>query len=598
MRLQTKRVTADFLIIGAGTAGCYAALESARLSNASILLVEKADIARSGCLAAGVNALNAYIAADSSPEEYVEYACKDGEQIARYDLLLSMARGLNDAVRRLEALGLVILRGPDGAWMPRGKRNIRINGENIKPLLAGAVCRLPQARVLNRTAAVRLRVRDGRVCGAFAISIDEPVLYDISAKVVLCSTGGAAGLYLPKHSGFSHHKMWDSPFNVGAGLAMGIQAGAEMTTLEMRFVALRCRDTIAPVGTLAQGVGARQVNARGEVYEQRYGLSTNQRVFGTMQEIREGRGPCYLRTVGISAEQQEDLYRAYLNMAPSQTLKWLESGSGPSLDNVGIEGTEPSIVGGHTASGYWVSTDRQTTITGLFAAGDVAGGCPQKYVTGACAEAAIVARAALPFFAEDFLEAAPDEATRFKAELDALLEGADGRGAGGGGSRGADGSAGTADAGTDDKARGYGGGAGGNARDGELRALELRMQQAMDTHAGGIGASYRFSEASLGRADEQIAQLTWQAGMLRAQDMRGLLRIQELRARLLLCRVLIAHLAARKETRWPGFGLFEDYPRCDDSWLRYVNSTFHEGAVKIRCRELVRREERYEHCDR
>jgi hypothetical protein len=49
---------------------------------------------------------------------------------------------------------------------------------------------------------------------------------------------------------------------------MGINAGAEMTTFEMRFIALRCKDTIAPTGTIAQGVGAKQVNSLGEVYEQ------------------------------------------------------------------------------------------------------------------------------------------------------------------------------------------------------------------------------------------------------------------------------------------------------------------------------------------
>ena len=70
--------------------------------------------------------------------------------------------------------------------------------------------------------------------------------------------------------------MWYPPFNTGAGYAMGIRAGAEMTTLEHRFVALRCKDTIAPTGTIAQGVGAKQVNAKGEVYETKYGLTTPQ----------------------------------------------------------------------------------------------------------------------------------------------------------------------------------------------------------------------------------------------------------------------------------------------------------------------------------
>ncbi len=72
-----------------------------------------------------------------------------------------------------------------------------------------------------------------------------------------CATGGAAGLYKPNNPGFSRHKMWYPPFNTGAGYAMGIDAGAEMTTFEMRFIALRCKDTIAPTGTIAQGVGGK-----------------------------------------------------------------------------------------------------------------------------------------------------------------------------------------------------------------------------------------------------------------------------------------------------------------------------------------------------
>lgn len=80
--------------------------------------------------------------------------------------------------------------------------------------------------------------------------------------------------------------MWYPPFNTGAGYAMGINAGAEMTTFEMRFIALRCKDTIAPTGTLAQGVGAKQVNSLGEVYETNYGLTTSQRVYGTVNETK------------------------------------------------------------------------------------------------------------------------------------------------------------------------------------------------------------------------------------------------------------------------------------------------------------------------
>ena len=71
---------------------------------------------------------------------------------------------------------------------------------------------------------------------------------------------------------------------------------------------------------------------------------------------------------------------------------------------VEIQGTEPYIVGGHTASGFWVDTRRETTIHGLYAAGDVAGGCPQKYVTGALAEGKIASLAIIEQLKDDHSE--------------------------------------------------------------------------------------------------------------------------------------------------------------------------------------------------
>ncbi len=137
---------------------------------------------------------------------------------------------------------------------------------------------------------------------------------------------------------------------------MGIKAGAEMTSFEMRFIALRCKDTIAPTGTIAQGVRAKQINSKGEIYEEKYGITTSERVYGTVRENQLGNGPCYLHTEGIDKETEEDLLKAYLNMAPSQTLRWLQSDRTPGKEDVEIAGTEPYIVGGHTASGYWINT--------------------------------------------------------------------------------------------------------------------------------------------------------------------------------------------------------------------------------------------------
>lgn len=581
-----KKLTTDVLIIGGGTAGCYAALTIKEQSDtASIIIAEKANIKRSGCLAAGVNAINAYIVEGRKPEDYVDYAKKDADDIVREDLLLTMSEKLNEVTAKMEKLGLVILKDENGKYVARGNRNIKINGENIKPILASAVEALDGVTVINRLNITDYIVKDNKILGAIGFNIADGYAYEIKAKKVLCATGGAAGLYKPNNPGFSRHKMWYPPFNTGAGYAMGINAGAEMTTFEMRFIALRCKDTIAPTGTIAQGVKAKQINSKGEVYEDKYGLTTSQRVYGTVRENIEGRGPCYLRTEGISSEQDESLKKAYLNMAPSQTLKWIESGKNPSEQNVEIEGTEPYIVGGHTASGYWVDTNRRTTIDGLYAAGDVAGGCPQKYVTGAMAEGEIAALdivkslkeeaeladtfssqdaaycchdinddyKVLESFAEEFVSKKLEEYNAYLERQDEVFS---------------------------------------------TEQLEEAMQKVMDTYAGGIGSHYQFNEKQLELAKQKIEQIITLSGNVSAADYHGLMFVYELKERLTVCQVLIEHLKARKETRWHSFAENLDYPDKSDEWLKYVNTRKNGDNIEVIFRNLVGRGETYEHSDR
>lgn len=565
-----NRLTTDVLIIGGGTAGCYAALTIREKSDASIIIAEKANIKRSGCLAAGVNAINAYIVEGRKPEDYVEYAKKDADDIVREDLLLTMSERLNEVTAKMENLGLVILKDENGRYVARGNRNIKINGENIKPILADAVNSLENVTVINRLNITDYIVKDNTILGAVGFNIDTGEVYEIRAKKVLCATGGATGLYKPNNPGFSRHKMWYPPFNTGAGFAMGINAGAEMTTFEMRFIALRCKDTIAPTGTIAQGVGAKQVNSLGEVYENRYGLTTSQRVYGTVRENIEGRGPCYLRTEGISSEQDESLKKAYLNMAPSQTLKWIESGKNPSEQNVEIEGTEPYIVGGHTASGYWVDTNRRTTINGLYAAGDVAGGCPQKYVTGAMAEGEIAA--------EDIVK----ELNRSDITENAFSQSTADE---------------YADKFTDERIKEYNEYLSREDKDTifSTEELEEAMQKVMDTYAGGIGSHYQFNGKQLKLAKEKIEQIETLSEKANAKDYHELMFVYELKERLTVCQVLIEHLKARKETRWHSFAENLDYPEKSDEWLKYVNTRKVDGRIEVKYRNLVGRGETYEH---
>jgi len=202
-----------------------------------------------------------------------------------------------------------------------------------------------------------------------------------------------------------------------------------------------------------------------------------------------------------------------------------------------------------------VDTKRETTIHGLFAAGDVAGGCPQKYVTGALAEGEIAAKAALPYMSSEICPPNADKTEAVKQRLEKYLSRAE------------------------------------NPSD----TLEEAMQAIMDEHAGGIGTYYSFTEKSLKIADEKILELSEQSEQLSASNMQELVYIMELQERLVLCRSMIAHLAARKETRWPGFAEYVGYPQKSSNWECYVNSQLKDGNINIIHRPLVQNGDVYEH---
>ncbi|AOT69172.1 adenylylsulfate reductase [Geosporobacter ferrireducens] len=562
LEFDVRTIDMDILIIGGGTAGCFSALTITDNSNLKVVIADKANIKRSGCLAAGVNALNAYIGKGETAESFVEYVKKDAEGIIREDLVYSIAKRLNEVTKHLEVLGLPILKDEKGAYVQRGKRSIKINGENIKPLLAKAVMERENVTVLNHINIVDYLLQEGHVIGAIGFALKENVIYEIYAKKTICATGGASGLYRPNNTTFSRHKMWYCPFNTGAGYAMGIRAGAEMTSFEMRFIALRCKDTIAPTGTIAQGIEAVQVNAKGEAYVEKYGKpTTHMRLYATVMENLKGNGPCFLKTEGITPEQEKELYRAYLNMAPAQTLKWLENNRGPAHENVEIEGTEPYIVGGHTASGYWIDGDRKTTLKNLYAIGDVAGGSPKKYVTGCLAEGEIAAISALNTIEDVHIRKLDrKEISERVAYFSHFFY--------------------------------------NNETLYSIEEVEEAMQKMMDEYAGGISTAYMYNTTKLGIAEKRIEELLGIANTLKASSLDGLLAIFEIIDRLYVCKVLIKHLEARKETRWRCYQEYIDFPQKDnEKWMQYVNSVYKEGGVEIIFRELVRRDEAYEHKD-
>ncbi|MCQ4574471.1 MAG: adenylyl-sulfate reductase subunit alpha [Candidatus Brocadiales bacterium] len=549
---EVVNIETDILIIGGGAAGCFAAVEARTLEPAvRCLIMEKAHIDRSGCLAMGLNSINAYLHPGQSPESYVDYVKKEFMDVVREDLVLSIAEGLNDVVRKVEEWGLPIEKDDEGRYIPRGRRGVRVQGERLKPILAEAV-RRSGAEVLNRVAATNLIVSGGKVVGAFGLGVRDGRLYVVKAKGVIVAAGGASGIYRSVNDGCGRHLIWYCPWNVGTGYAVGIRAGAEMTSFENRFIALRVKDVQAPTGTLALGAGARQINARGEAYLDKYDeghpvrkSSTYFRLFATMRENAAGRGPCYLDLghLGKGSKEEGRFKVDLLNMSPSMALLWAGRDGGDGRFE--ISGSEPYVVGGHGEAGYWIDVNRRTTLAGLYAAGDVAGGAPKKYASGSWVEGRIAVKTALE---EIRLVETPEvdagSVEREKERVTAPMK-----------------------------------------RDGGVspQEMEERLQKLMDEYAGGLSTRYELSEERLLIARDLLSRLRGQSDLLKAGDCSELISAMEVVDRIDVARMVVEHLLYRKETRWPYSQSRLDYPERDDGhWLRFVNSVMDADTGDIR----------------
>ena len=535
--IETVEVTADLLIIGGGNAGCFVATETARLNPAAkIVIVEKADIMRSGACSAGMDAINTYIPPNKTPEDLVRWSRSQvGGGPLREDLALSNAQELNECVDDLERWGLPILRDEQGNIRYRGKWDISIHGEQLKPIMAEKALETG-ADVYNRVAATALLVHNGRCTGATGFGVRDGKFYVFRARATVVSTGGAGTLYksYTADSTDSGSQIWMCPYCVGSGYAMGLRQGAELSSLEQRWVATRTKDFCGPVDTISVGYGAPIINSLGERVMSRYESLGGDaapryiRANAPMEEWLNGRGPCFCDTTNMTPEKTKAMMEDYLNERPSFVLFLASRGQDPSKEPIEIFGSDPYIMGGHTGGGYWVDMERMTTLPGLFAAGETAGGNPNKFVGGCCAEGKLAARGALAYMAvADAPEIDAAQIAQEKERVYAPLLTREEEG---------------------------------------VSPLEMkeRLQRLMDEYAGGSSQFYRVNEQQLDYALRHIKILQSQFKHLRASDLHDLMQANETMDRVDVAEAVVHHLKARKETRWAGWQTRSDYPERDD----------------------------------
>ncbi len=631
-------VDTDLLIIGGGMSACGAAYEAARWATPKgirVTMVDKAATDRSGAVAMGLSAINTYIG-ENKVEDYVRYVRNDLMGIIREDLVFDLGRHVDNSVHLFEEWGLPIWKKGDdgfsldgfqardagkamlkdgGVPVRSGKWQIMINGESYKVIVAEAAKKaLEYNRVatgvaqnhFERVFIVKL-YKDAndpkRVAAAAGFSVRENKIYLFKAKAILLGAGGAVNVFRPRSTQEGQGRAWYPVWNSGSGYALGMQAGAELTMMENRFVPARFKDGYGPVGAWFLFFKAKATNSLGEDYcanaeyiaeaKAKYGkyvdaLGTAIRNHLMMKDMKAGKGPILMRTheamAAISKEFKEKLgekegakkvkhleaeaWEDFLDMCIGQAGLWASRNIEPDKEPSEIMPTEPYLLGSHAGcAGFWCSGpgdipgtpehyswgyNRMSTVPGLFMMGDIVGASGHKFSSGSHAEGRIAAKAAIAFLLDhpDYKPTIKETPDEIAGELYLPYE-------------------------VYEKYKTYSTDPFINPYYIRPKMLQARLQKIADEYFGGISTWYMTSKTMLEEGLKQLQMLKEDANKMAASNLHELMRCWENYHRILSVEAHARHILFREESRYPGYYYRGDFDLVDDNnWKCFVNSRY------------------------
>jgi adenylylsulfate reductase subunit A len=591
---KTIRVDSDVLVVGGGMAGCGAAYESRFWGrDKKIVIVEKANIERSGAVAQGLYAINCYMGMqwnENQPEDFVKYASNDLMGLVREDLAYDIGRHVDSTVHKFEEWGLPIMKNEEGRYLREGKWQIMIHGESYKPIVAEAA-RKAATEVYNRIMVTHLLMdkRDPkRVAGAAGFNVRTGDFYVFKAKSVIVAAGGASHIFKPRSVGEGMGRTWYAPWSSASAYGLPIQIGAKMTQMENRIVLTRFKDGYGPVGAYFLHLKTYTQNAYGEEYESKWYENTKELVgdyidrhpvptclrnHAFLKEVANGGGPIRMVTTEAFQDPHKEQvgWENFLGMTIGQAVVWASQNIDPKETNPELTTSEPYVMGSHaTCSGAWASGpedyapseykwgyNRMMTVNGLFGAGDASGGTPHKFSSGSFTEGRIAGKAAINYM-DDMDDSQLDEAeiSRLEEEIFQPMENY---------------SVGRNEivAGTVSPSYIL-----------PIHALQ-RLEKLMDEYCGGISANYMTNEPTLNRGLELMEMLKEDSDHIGAEDLHQLQRAWEFKHRRLASESVMQHTLFRKETRWPGYYYRGDHMNLnDDDWHCFTLSQYDAETGK------------------
>ncbi|MEL7475142.1 MAG: fumarate reductase/succinate dehydrogenase flavoprotein subunit [Cyanobacteria bacterium J06555_12] len=354
---------------------------------ADVLVLEKANIRRSGAIAMGMDGVNtAVIPGNSTPEQYVREITIANDGILNQDVVYQTGKLGYEVIQELDSWGVKFQKDTYGNYDLKqvhrvGKYVLPMpEGKDLKKILTREVKR-HKAKVINRVMATRVIVSDGRATGVTGFDVRNGDFVIIQAKAVILSTGACGRLGLPQ-SGYLYGT-YENPTNAGDGYAMAYHAGAELSNIECFQINPLIKDYNGPACAYVAGpFGAYTANAEGNRFVS-CDYWSGQMMLEIYKELHSGRGPISLKLNHLDEDTISEIEQVlWANERPSRERFHEGRGENYRTHGVEMEISEIGLCSGHSASGVRVDAKAATTVPGLYVAGDMAS-VPHNYMIGA-----------------------------------------------------------------------------------------------------------------------------------------------------------------------------------------------------------------------